>query len=95
MDSDVLGLSRLTVDNLDLNGNTITSTNTNGDINITPNGTGTVVMDNIVVTGNTISTNSGNNTMVLDPNPVGNAGDLIIRGNLQVEGTTTTINSTT
>ena len=94
MDSDVLGLSRLTVDNLDLNGNTITSTNTNGDINITPNGTGTVVMDNIVVTGNTISTNSGNNTMVLDPNPVGNAGDLIIRGNLQVEGTTTTINST-
>lgn len=94
MDSDVLGLSRLTVDNLDLNGNTITSTNTNGDINITPNGTGTVVMDNIVVTGNTISTNSGNNTMVLDPSPVGNAGDLIIRGNLQVEGTTTTINST-
>ena len=94
MDSDVLGLSRLTVDNLDLNGNTITSTNTNGDINITPNGTGNVVMDNIVVTGNTISTNSGNNTMVLDPNPVGNAGDLIIRGNLQVEGTTTTINST-
>ena len=94
MDSDVLGLSRLTVDNLDLNGNTITSTNTNGDINITPNGTGTVVMDNIVITGNTISTNSGNNTMVLDPSPVGNAGDLIIRGNLQVEGTTTTINST-
>ena len=94
MDSDVLGLSRLTVDNLELNGNTISSTDTNGDMNITPNGTGTVVMDNIVVTGNTISTNSGNNTMVLDPNPVGNAGDLIIRGNLQVEGTTTTINST-
>ena len=94
MDSDVLGLSRLTVDNLDLNGNTISSTDTNGDINITPNGTGNVVMDNIVVTGNTISTNSGNNTMVLDPYPVGNAGDLIIRGNLQVEGTTTTINST-
>ena len=94
MDSDVLGLSRLTVDNLDLNGNTISSTDTNGDINITPNGTGNVVMDNIVITGNTISTNSGNNTMVLDPSPVGNAGDLIIRGNLQVEGTTTTINST-
>ena len=94
MDSDVLGLSRLTIDNLDLNGNTISSTNTNGDINITPNGTGNVVMDNIVITGNTISTNSGNNTMVLDPSPVGNAGDLIIRGNLQVEGTTTTINST-
>ena len=100
MDSDVLGLSRLTVDNLDLNGNTITSTNTNGDINITPNGTGNVVMDNIVITGNTIQTDGSSNTMVLDPSPVGDsaggfAGDLVIRGNLQVQGTTTTINSTT
>jgi len=100
MDSDVLGLSRLTVDNLELNGNTITSTNTNGDINITPNGTGNVVMDNIVITGNTIQTDGSSNTMVLDPSPVGDsaggfAGDLVIRGNLQVQGTTTTINSTT
>jgi len=95
MDSDVLGLSRLTVDNLELNGNTLSSTDTNGDINITANGTGKVVVDNIIIDGNTISTSSGNNTMVLDPSPVGNAGDLIIRGNLQVEGTTTTINSTT
>ena len=100
MDSDVLGLSRLTVDNLELNGNTISSTDTNGDINITPNGTGNVVMDNIVITGNTIQTDGSSNTMVLDPSPVGDsaggfAGDLVIRGNLQVQGTTTTINSTT
>jgi len=100
MDSDVLGLSRLTVDNLELNGNTISSTNTNGDINITPNGTGNVIMDNIIITGNTISTDGSNNTMVLDPSPVGDsaggyAGDLVIRGNLVVQGTQTTVNSTT
>jgi len=150
MDSDVLGLSSLTVDQLSLNGRDITSTDTNGNINITPNGSGEVVastltvsdltdnrvviagtsgaleddtnftfdgstlaltadqditgtltvtgqanVDNLRLDGNTISTTDGSNTMVLDPSPVGNAGDLIIRGNLQVEGTTTTINSTT
>lgn len=35
----------LNVDNLTLNGNAITSTNTNGDITITPNGTGDIVLD--------------------------------------------------
>ena len=33
--------------------------------------------------------------MVLDPTPGGAAGTLVVQGNLQVEGTTTTINSTT
>lgn len=37
----------LNVDNLTLNGNAITSTNTNGDITITPNGSGAVVIDGI------------------------------------------------
>ena len=40
-------IDNLKVDNLDLNGNTISSTNTNGDINITPNGTGKTVIGNI------------------------------------------------
>lgn len=35
----------LNVDNLTLNGNAITSTNTNGDITVTPNGTGDIVLD--------------------------------------------------
>ena len=43
LDSDVTDLSLLSVDNITINGNDITSTDTNGDINITPNGTGTVV----------------------------------------------------
>ena len=37
----------LLVDNLQINANNITSTNTNGHINITPNGTGDVVIDGL------------------------------------------------
>lgn len=40
-------IDNLKVDNLDLNGNTISSTDTNGDINITPNGTGKSVITNL------------------------------------------------
>ena len=40
-------LDNLKVDNLDLNGNAITSTDTNGDISITPNGTGKSIISNI------------------------------------------------
>ena len=45
-------LAQLKVDNLDLNGNTIISTDTDGDINLTPNGTGKTVISNVYV-GNT------------------------------------------
>ena len=37
----------LDVDNINIDGNTIISTDTNGDINITPNGTGSVVLDGL------------------------------------------------
>ena len=40
-------LDVLSIDNLKLDGNTITSENSNGDINITPNGTGSVVLDSL------------------------------------------------
>ena len=40
-------LGQLKVDNLDLNGNTISSTDTNGDITITPHGTGDIVLDGV------------------------------------------------
>jgi hypothetical protein len=43
-DSDVVsGAAQLNVDNIRLDGNTISSTNTNGDINLTPDGTGDVI----------------------------------------------------
>ena len=50
-------------------------------------------VDDIDINGNTISTRSGD--LVLDPTPVGAAGKVVIQGDLQVEGTTTTVNSTT
>ena len=155
LDSDVLGLSSLTVDQLSLNGRDITSTDTNGNINITPNGSGEVVIstatvsdltdnriviagtsgaleddtnftfdgstltvtadqdltgtlnvtgqaniDNIRIDGNVISNTDASNLIVIDPSPVGDsaggyAGSLVIRGNLTVQGTQTTVNSTT
>lgn len=41
------------VGNLYLNGNTLTSTNTNGDINVTPNGTGKTIITNMYTDANT------------------------------------------
>ena len=40
----IAGLTALTIDNITLDGNTIQSDNTNGDINLSPNGTATVVV---------------------------------------------------
>lgn len=52
-------------------------------------------VDNITINGNTIQSTDGSNTLYLDPAPTdSDGGDLIIRGNLTVQGTTTTINST-
>jgi len=47
----IAGLTELTVDNLNFNGNTISSTDTNGDIIISPNGTGKVDVAGSVITG--------------------------------------------
>ena len=64
LDSDVTGLNSLTVDNLKLDGNTLSSTDASG-------------------------------FLYINPFPVGDSGDVVILGNLTVEGTTTTVNSTT
>ena len=50
----------------------------------------------INISGTTIKSTSAdtNNTIVIDPNPLGDSGTLVIRGNLTIEGTTTTVNST-
>jgi hypothetical protein len=47
----IAGITELTVDNLNFNGNTITSTDTNGDIIISPNGTGKVDVSGSIITG--------------------------------------------
>ena len=47
----------------------------------------------IKILGDTISTTTGG-VMYLDPNPTGSAGSVVIEGNLTINGTTTTVNST-
>lgn len=60
------------------------------------NGLTQLDVDNIRLDGNTISSTDGSNTLYIDPAPVdSDGGELIIRGNLTVQGTTTTVNSTT
>lgn len=57
--------------------------------------TGQVDIDNIRIDGNTIYSTDGSNTLYLDPAPMNNnGGTVVIKGDLQVDGTTTTINST-
>jgi len=145
------------VDNLTLDSNTLSSTDTDGDIIFNPNGSGEVMipddtklgfgggangtasadatieydengtdelkfaganvrfgsskvivddqlivggnssLGNIRVAGNVIASLAGqDNKIFIDPYPDGlsNEGDVIIKGNLQVDGTTTTVNST-
>ena len=138
------------VDNLTIDGNTISSNNVDGDIRFVTNGAGQViinddtkltfgasedasieydengtdkvqvtgapwvyngvtleiinpgvgdglVVDNIGISSNVISTKSGGgNTLFIDPYPDGldSDGMVVIKGSLQVDGTTTTVNST-
>jgi hypothetical protein len=52
-------------------------------------------VDNVRIDGNTISTtDAGESTLFLNPGPVGDSGEVVILGDLTVQGTTTTINST-
>ena len=79
-----------------VNANTLTLQGTAGAGNdMTANLTGQLNVDNIRIDGNTISTTDNSNVLYIDPAPVNdNGGTVIIKGNLQVDGTTTTINST-
>ncbi len=134
-DGTLLTVTNLTVDNINIDANTIISTDTNGNINITPNGSGEVIVstlavtdltsgrvpyvttndaivdsanltfngttlgvtgaltvDNITIDGDTIS--SAHTTITIDPSTAGAGGTVVIQGNLEVKGTTTTIDST-
>ena len=70
----------------------------NHNLNLTIGGNVTQVtineFDNVKIDGNTISSTDSSNQLFIDPFPVGDSGDLIIRGNLIVQGTETTVNST-
>ena len=140
-----LKVDQWNVDNLRLDGNVISSTDTDGDIKLDPNGSGEVhipddtflsfgddkdakieydengtnrvqvtgaqwtwntgiqvsgfpaLFDQVKIEDNVISTMAGGtDTLYIDPYPDGlsNEGTVIVKGNLQVDGTTTTVNST-
>ena len=62
-----------------------------GNVDHDPSTGDTTIANNIIITGEL----RGPSTMVLDPAAIGDATGLLqIKGNLQVDGTTTTINST-
>lgn len=50
-----VGTTNIEVDNIRVDGNTISTTNTNGNLTLAPNGTGSVVMSNVNITGGTIT----------------------------------------
>lgn len=51
---DTFTFANFNVDNLNVNGNTVSSTDTNGNINLTPNGTGSVVVSKADINGGTV-----------------------------------------
>lgn len=69
------------------------------DVNIggTINIGGHLILDSIKIKDNVISTLAGTTELILDPfvDGLSNEGTVIIKGNLQVDGTTTSVNSST
>ena len=56
--------------------------------------TGSIEIDNLKLDGNSITTINSVQELILDPDPSTDAGGLvIIKGDLQIDGTTTTVNS--
>jgi hypothetical protein len=95
---DTSGLSdavNVTTTDTNIKSDTIDIIGKNGTADSTVNVTGQLNVDNIRIDGNTISSVDGSNTLYIDPAPTNdNGGTLVIKGNLQVDGTTTTVNST-
>ena len=69
----------------------------NGQTNISGNTaqTGQIEIDNLKLDGNTLSTINNIQELIIDPYPAGGDADglVIIKGDLQIDGTTTTVNS--
>jgi len=57
--------------------------------------TGSIEIDNLKMDGNTLSTINSIQELIIDPYPAGGDADglVIIKGDLQIDGTTTTVNS--
>jgi hypothetical protein len=96
------GIASFSTTNFTVTSGAVSSKNiTIGSTAVTLGGTTTTLagltqidVDNIRILDNTIASSTG--VLYLDPNPIdSDGGDVIIRGNLTVNGVTTTVNSTT
>jgi len=85
------------LNNLQISNQTITGLTTNADITITPNGTGQVAMTSVDIAGGEIDgTVIGANSAAAGTfTTVDTSGNVTVGGNLIVNGSTTTIESTT
>jgi len=79
------------VDVLTLDSNTLSTSS--GNLVLNP-ATGIVSIGNLEFESNQIRTTSNNETLIINPYPTNDSGTVIIKGNLRVDGTTTTVNST-
>jgi len=71
--TDLNGITSLDVDNITIDGNSISTTNSNGDLTLSPNGTGTVIVSgDLTVTGTTTTVES---TTVTIDDPILSLGD--------------------
>jgi hypothetical protein len=87
-----VGTGSASVDNLRLDGNTISSLNANGDINLTPNGTGSVVISKLTATSGTLSSVTLNGVTIASlasdlPVADGGTGASTLTGYLKGNGT--------
>jgi hypothetical protein len=91
------GITELTVDNLNFNGNTITSTDTNGNITLSPNGVGTVDVADSRITGvaSPVNSTDATNKAYVDNAITGlsfkEAVNLLATSNIALTGSTSTL----
>lgn len=91
------GLTELTVDNLNFNSNTISATNTDGDVVLDPNGTGTVNVSGSRITGvaTPVNDNDAANKAYVDNSITGltwkNSVHLLASTNVTLTGSTATL----
>ena len=95
-----VGTTNIEVDNIRIDGNTISTRDTNGDLVLSPNGTGAVVISNVEITGGTITGASFPGTftgIILIESDTLSTGDAetgltITENTISADGTDTNIN---
>ena len=66
------------IDNININGNTIKSTDTNGDVNITPDGTGSLIVDSVYIQNSDIGVSGNTDLLSLSSTQILLDGKLVL-----------------